>query len=81
MQAVQQGGQQVKEFDPITLSGTVIGTNRGAATVELDNGSVVRGVIAGRLMKNRIRVVTGDRVEIEMTPYDLTKGRIVYRSK
>jgi translation initiation factor IF-1 len=68
----------MKEFDAVTMSGTVIGTNRGSATVELDNSSVVRGVIAGRLMKNCIRVVTGDRVEIEMTPYDLTKGRIIY---
>jgi translation initiation factor IF-1 len=69
----------MKEFGAITMSGTVIGTNRGSATVELDNGSVVRGVIAGRLMKNRIRVVAGDRVEVEMSPYDLTKGRITYR--
>jgi translation initiation factor IF-1 len=71
----------MKEFEPITMPGTVIGTNRGSATVELDNGSVVRGVIAGRLMKNRIRVMTGDKVQVEMTPYDLSKGRIVWRSK
>jgi translation initiation factor IF-1 len=70
-----------KEFDPITMSGAVIGTNRGSATVQLDNGSVVRGIIAGRLMKHRIRIVAGDRVEVEMTPYDLSKGRIIYRSK
>ncbi len=71
----------MKEFAAVTMSGTVIGTNRGSATVEFDNGAVVRGVIAGRLMKNRVRVVTGDRVQIEMTPYDLTKGRIVWCSK
>ena len=81
MQALDAGAKQMKEFDPVTMSGVVIGTNRGSATVELDNGSVIRGTIAGRLMKHRIRVVTGDKVQVEMTPYDLTKGRIVYRSK
>jgi translation initiation factor IF-1 len=58
----------VKEFDAITMSGTVIGTNRGSATVELENGSVVRGTIAGRLMKHRIRVIAGDKVAVEVSP-------------
>ncbi len=70
-----------KEADAVTMSGTVIGTNRGSATVELDNGSVVRGIIAGKLMQHRIRVAAGDKVQVEMSPYDPTKGRIVYRSK
>jgi translation initiation factor IF-1 len=65
----------------VEMSGTVIGTNRGSATVELDNGSVVRGTIAGRLMKHRIRVVTGDRVQVEVSPYDVTRGRITWRDK
>ena len=71
----------MKEFDPVTINGTVVGTNRGSATIALDNGSVVRGIVAGKLMRHRIKVVAGDRVQVEMTPYDLTKGRIVYRSK
>jgi translation initiation factor IF-1 len=77
----RSGRTQVKEFDAITMSGTVIGTNRGSATVQLENGSVVRGTIAGRLMKNRIRVVAGDKVKVEMNPYDLTKGRVIWRDK
>jgi translation initiation factor IF-1 len=42
---------------------------------------VILGVIASRLMKHRIRIVTGDKVLVEMTPYDLMKGRIIYHSK
>ena len=63
------------------MDGTVVGVNRNSATVELANGSVIRGIISGKLMQHRIRLRTGDRVLVEMTPYDLTKGRIVYRSK
>src|SRR6478752_3909642 len=47
--------------------------------VELENGHEVLGHTAGRMRKNRIRVLTGDEVLVEMTPYDLTKGRITYR--
>jgi translation initiation factor IF-1 len=45
-----------------------------------DNGAVVLGHIAGKLRKNHINILLGDRVTIEMSPYDLTKGRIVYRN-
>lgn len=44
-----------------------------------DNNHVITAHTAGKMRKNRIRVLTGDRVMIEMTPYDLTKGRITYR--
>ena len=47
--------------------------------VELENGHEVLGHTAGKMRKNRIRVLTGDEVLVEMTPYDLTKGRITYR--
>lgn len=47
--------------------------------VKLENGHVVMGHIAGKLRMNRIRLMTGDEVRIQLTPYDLTKGRIVYR--
>jgi translation initiation factor IF-1 len=50
-------------------------------SVELSNGSVVRGFISGRMMLYKIRVLVGDKVAVEMTPYDLTKGRITYRFK
>ena len=49
--------------------------------VKLENGHVVTAHTAGKLRKNRIRVLQGDNVTVEMTPYDLTKGRITYRYK
>jgi translation initiation factor IF-1 len=49
--------------------------------VELENGHEVLGHTAGKMRKNRIRVLVGDEVLCEMTPYDLTKGRITYRFK
>ena len=53
----------------------------GRYRVQLDNEHVVLAYTAGRMKKNRIRTLVGDRVTIEMTPYDLTKGRITYRHK
>ena len=47
--------------------------------VELENGAKVTAHTAGKLRKNRIRVLQGDNVTVEMTPYDLTKGRIIFR--
>lgn len=49
--------------------------------VTLDNGHEVIAYTSGRMKKNRIRILAGDRVTIEMTPYDLTKGRINFRHK
>ena len=49
--------------------------------VQLENGHVVTAHTAGKLRKNRIRVLQGDNVTVEMTPYDLTKGRIIFRYK
>ena len=47
--------------------------------VQLENGHTVTAHTAGKLRKNRIRVLQGDKVRVEMTPYDLTKGRIIFR--
>ena len=47
--------------------------------VKLENGHTVTALTAGKLRKNRIRVLQGDNVTVEMTPYDLTKGRIIFR--
>ena len=47
--------------------------------VQLENGHVVTAHTAGKLRKNRIRVLQGDNVTVEMTPYDLTKGRIIFK--
>ena len=49
--------------------------------VKLENGHTVTAHTAGKLRKNRIRVLQGDNVTVEMTPYDLTKGRIIFRGK
>jgi len=49
--------------------------------VELKNAHVILAHISGKMRKNQIKIVPGDRVKIEMSPYDLTKGRIVYREK
>ena len=46
--------------------------------VQLENGHIVTAHTAGKLRKNRIRVLQGDNVTVEMTPYDLTKGRIIF---
>lgn len=49
--------------------------------VELENGHVVIAHISGKMRKNYIRILTGDKVTVELTPYDLSKGRIVFRNK
>jgi translation initiation factor IF-1 len=49
--------------------------------VELDNGHVITAHISGKMRKNYIRILNGDRVKVEMTPYDLSKGRITFRLK
>jgi len=49
--------------------------------VELDNGHVILCHISGKMRKFYIRIIPGDRVKVEMSPYDLTKGRITFRSK
>ena len=47
--------------------------------VELENGHMINAHISGKMRKNYIRILTGDNVTVEMTPYDLTKGRIIFR--
>ena len=49
--------------------------------VKLEQGSTVLGHISGKMRQNKIQILLGDRVRVEMSPYDLTKGRIVYRDK
>lgn len=68
--------------DYIEMEGTVVETLPNTTfRVELDNGHVVNAHISGRMRKNYIRILTGDRVTVQLTPYDLTKGRISYRNK
>lgn len=66
----------------IEVEGTVVEVLPNAMfNVELENGSVILGHISGKLRMNYIRILQGDRVKMEISPYDLTKGRIIWRSK
>ena len=66
--------------DLLEFKGTVIDLLPNAMfRVKLENGHTVTAHTAGKLRKNRIRVLQGDNVTVEMTPYDLTKGRIIIR--
>ncbi|MBR0430799.1 translation initiation factor IF-1 [Candidatus Saccharibacteria bacterium] len=66
----------------IKLTGSVIEALPNTQfRVELENGHVIVAHMSGRMRKNYIRLVPGDRVEVELTPYDLTKGRISFRLK
>ena len=49
--------------------------------VQLENGHIVMAHISGKMRKNYIRILTGDKVTVQITPYDLTKGRITFRSR
>jgi len=68
--------------DLIEFEGTVLELLPDARfRVRLDNGHETLAYSSGRMKKNRIRILAGDRVTVEMTPYDLTKGRINFRHK
>ncbi len=68
--------------DSIEMQGTILETLPNTMfRVELENGHVVIAHISGKMRKNYIRILTGDTVTVEVTPYDLTKGRIVYRGR
>jgi len=68
--------------DYIEMQGVVIDTLPNTTfRVELENGHVVTAHISGRMRKNYIRILTGDKVTVQLTPYDLTKGRISFRSR
>lgn len=68
--------------DAIVLTGKVIEVLPNTTfKVELSNGHVITAHVSGRIRMHYIKVLTGDRVDIEMSPYDLTKGRIIYRHK
>ena len=68
--------------DLIEMEGTVSEILPNAMfRVKLENGHEILAHTSGKMRKNRIRVLAGDKVNIEMTPYDLTKGRITFRHK
>lgn len=68
--------------DVISLEGKVEEVLPNAMfRVKLAQGPMILGHISGRMRQNKIQILAGDNVKVEMSPYDLTKGRIVYRSK
>ena len=74
-------GCMAKE-DAIQMEGRVVETLPNTTfRVQLQNGHIVTAHISGKMRKNYIRILTGDTVTVEMTPYDLSKGRIVYRGR
>ena len=68
--------------DQIEMEGKVIDTLPNTMfRVELENGNIVTANISGKMRKHYIRILTGDSVKVEMTPYDLSKGRITFRMR
>ncbi len=72
----------MKKKDTIQLEGTIIESLPNAMfRVELENGHKVLAHISGKMRMNFIRILPGDRVTVEFSPYDLNRGRIIYRFK
>lgn len=68
--------------EPITMEGVVVESLPNATfTVQLANGHKVLGHISGKMRMHYIRILPGDKVMLELSPYDLTRGRITYRQK
>lgn len=68
--------------ESIQMTGTVVEALPNAMfRVELENGHSITAHISGKIRMNYIRILPGDRVEVELSPYDLTRGRITYRYK
>ena len=72
----------MSKADVIEIEGKVVEKLPNAFfKVELENGHQILSTISGKLRKNVIRILSGDKVTIELSPYDLTKGRIIWRDK
>jgi translation initiation factor IF-1 len=68
------------KIQPLVVEGVVVEALPNAMfRVEIENGAVILCVASGKMRKNYIKIITGDKVRVEMTPYDLTRGRIVTR--
>ncbi|MDN5849818.1 MAG: translation initiation factor IF-1 [Nitrococcus sp.] len=68
--------------DNVRMQGTIVEVLPNTMfRVELENGHLVTARISGKMRKHYIRILRGDKVTVELTPYDLSKGRIVYRAR
>jgi translation initiation factor IF-1 len=80
--AFLEAWSQMPKEDHIEMNGVVAETLPNTTfRVKLENGHIVTAHISGRMRKNYIRILTGDKVTVQLTPYDLTKGRITFRDK
>jgi translation initiation factor IF-1 len=70
-----------KKDDAIEFEGIVTDISRSDIKIQLNNGHIITGYLAGKLRVHSIKILIGDKVKVEMSPYDLTKGRIVWREK
>jgi translation initiation factor IF-1 len=78
---IGRGNRMTKE-EMLEFDGAVVEVlPDGRVRVQMDNGHAIIAYTAGRMKRNRIRMTAGDRVTVEMTPYDLNKGRVVFRHK
>jgi translation initiation factor IF-1 len=74
--------QKLSKEEAFEMEGKVIDTLPNTMfRVELENGHIVTAHISGKIRKNYIRILTGDKVTVELTPYDLSKGRITFRAR
>ncbi len=77
-----EGGVIADKEEKIELEGEVVEAFRsGMFRIALDNGHETLGYTAGKMRRYRIKVFPGDRIKVELSPYDLTRGRIVYRHR
>lgn len=75
-------GIALPKEDHIEMEGTITETLPNTMfRVQLENGHIVTAHISGKMRKNYIRILTGDKVTVQLTPYDLSKGRITYRAR
>lgn len=80
--AARESAMAKRTEDKIELEGTVVEALPNTQfSVELENGHRVLAYLSGKMRKYYIRILLGDRVRVELTPYDLTRGRITYRYK
>ena len=77
-----QGGDILSKEDVIEVEGTVVETLPNTNfKVELENGHIILAHISGKLRMNYIKILPGDKVKVELSPYDLNRGRITWRAK
>lgn len=79
----QTKGKELMKEEMVEVGGRVIDKQRGGRfKIQVDKTEhIVEGQVSGRMRRNRIRVLIGDQVDVELSPYDLSKGRIIFRHK